>query len=320
MSTVEHDIGFAAMGCDVRILVAGRGAADALPEARRLVEDFDARLSRFRPTSELCALNVDPSATVPTSTLLRAALRGGLWAAQRTNGLVTPVVVDALEAAGYRQSLAGATPAPLSAALAAAPPRRAAGPDPAQPWRRVAVDDTARVVRRPPGLRLDTGGTGKGLTADVVARNLRWLDRAVVDCGGDVRVTGRHARTWPLEVEVVHPLSGEVCRVLTLRGGAVATSGIDVRLWRRDDGTFAHHLLDPSTGQPAWTGLIGVTALAPTALEAETLSKVALLSGPRAARRVLREHGGLLVRDDGEVELAGPLLRERMVVRIPGAV
>lgn len=319
MNTVEHDIAFAAMGCDVRILVAGRGAAEALPEARRLVEDIDARLSRFRAASELCALNADARETVPTSPLLRAAVRGGLWAAQRTDGLVTPVVVDALEAAGYRGSLAGVTPAPLSAALAAAPPRRPAAPDPAQPWHEVVVDDAAGIVRRPPGLRLDTGGTGKGLTADAVAQRLRGLDRAVVDCGGDVRVTGRHATRWPLGVEVVHPLSGEVCRELTLRGGAVATSGIDVRLWRRDDGTFAHHLLDPSTGEPAWTGLTGATALAPTALEAETLSKAALLSGPRAARRVLRLHGGLLVRDDGEVEPVGPLLRDRFVVHIPEA-
>jgi hypothetical protein len=56
-----------------------------------------------------------------------------------------------------------------------------------------------------------------------------------------------------------------------------------------------------------WSGLIGATALAPSALEAETLTKVALLSGPMGARRALAEHGGLIVHNDGEVEPVGAL-------------
>jgi FAD:protein FMN transferase len=64
-------------------------------------------------------------------------------------------------------------------------------------------------------------------------------------------------------------------------------------------------LLDPSTGTPAWTGLIGATALGPSALEAETLSKMALWLGPEGSREVLLEHGGVIVHDDGEAELIG---------------
>jgi FAD:protein FMN transferase len=93
----------------------------------------------------------------------------------------------------------------------------------------------------------------------------------------------------------------------------VATSGLNVRLWRDGDGRPVHHLLDPSTGRPAWTGLVGATALAPTALEAETLAKIALLSG---SPRALARYGGLVVRDDGEVEPAGAL-KPRATVVIP---
>jgi thiamine biosynthesis lipoprotein len=106
---------------------------------------------------------------------------------------------------------------------------------------------------------------------------------------------------------VAHPFGGEPVHRLWLGPGAIATSGIDSRLWRRPDGTFAHHLIDPMTGAPAWTGLVTVTALAPTALEAETLAKAALLSGPRTGGELLVEHGGVLVHDDGDVELVGPL-------------
>ena len=128
-----------------------------------------------------------------------------------------------------------------------------------------------------------------------------------MDCGGDVRVGGADVIRVPFAIEVEHPLTREPIHTLRLRGGAVATSGIAGRLWRRPDGTFAHHLLDPATGEPAWTGLISATAVAPTALEAETRAKAALLSGPDGARRALARTGGVVVHDDGDVELIGPL-------------
>ena len=45
-----------------------------------------------------------------------------------------------------------------------------------------------------------------------------------------------------------------------------------------------------------------MTALAPSAVEAESLSKAALLSGPAAARGWLA-HGGVVVYDDGTFEV-----------------
>jgi thiamine biosynthesis lipoprotein len=128
-----------------------------------------------------------------------------------------------------------------------------------------------------------------------------------VDCGGDIAIGGIGPQFEPYEIDVEHPLTGAKIARLKLDRGGVATSGLNVRIGRRPDGSFAHHLLDPSTGEPAWTGLIGATALAGSALEAETLSKMALLGGPDAARRVLAEHGGVIVHDGGEVEAIGPL-------------
>ena len=66
-----------------------------------------------------------------------------------------------------------------------------------------------------------------------------------------------------------------------------------------------HHLLDPATGEPAFTGLIAVTALAPTGVEAEALAKTALLSGPAGARDVLARHGGVAFDEAGRMERVG---------------
>lgn len=292
---------FDCMGVEMSLrLPADADAADAR-RARQLLERIDARLSRFQAHSELSRLNRDPRATVPGSPLLRAAIRAACWAAERSAGLSDPTLLAALARQGYDGSQAGARPPSLRAALAAAPARRAAQPHADERWRTIEIDDIRGTITRPPGLRIDTGGSTKGLAADAVAELLDEQGAYVVDCGGDLRIRAHQ----PLDVHVEHPLSGTLAHTLRLTAGAVATSGLRRRLWRRPGGGFAHHLLDPSTGEPAWTGLVQATALAPTALEAETLAKAALLSGPRRARRLLAPLGGVLVHDDGAVEPVG---------------
>jgi len=313
--SAEHDITFHSMGSDVRLLIGAplspslASPAVAAERERAYVEDFAARLSRFRTDSELSALNSDPHVQVAASPLLRTAVRAGIWAAQRSGGLVDPTLTGALERAGYARSLDGDCPASLQDALATAPPRRPARAHPEQLWREISIDDAGGTVSRPVGVAFDTGGTGKGLCADAVAYRLNGYTRFAVDCGGDLAIGGVGAQLEPFDVEIEHPLTGETIRTVRVGAGGVATSGLNVRLWQRADGRYSHHLLDPATGQPAWTGLIGVTAFAPSALEAETLSKTALLRGPLGARGVLAEHGGVVVHDDGDVEEIGPLDR-----------
>ncbi len=311
--TTELDYSFQAMGSQVRLLIGpplDRRALAPLAAAdreREFVLAFAQRLSRFIPESELCALNHAPEQRVPASPLLRSAVGAALWAAERSGGLVDSTLVQALESTGYAHSLDGATPAPLQEALSRAPSRRPASPDPRARWREVVLDDASGTITRPPGLMFDTGGIGKGLCADAVALRLAAYTRFIVDCGGDIAVGGLGEQFEPHEIAIEHPLTGAVIGTIRLVRGGIATSGVNVRVWRNADGSFSHHLLDPSTGQPAWTGLVGATAIGDSALEAETLSKMALLLGAPGAREVLAERGGLIVHDDGEIETVGPM-------------
>jgi thiamine biosynthesis lipoprotein len=131
--------------------------------------------------------------------------------------------------------------------------------------------------------------------------------RHAISCGGDLALRGR---AWEVGVTGAH--SGEEVHRLRVGTGGVATSGIHARLWPEGSG-YAHHLLDPATGRSAWTGLVAVTAIAATALDAEILAKGALLAGPQAAARLLRVHGGVLQHDDGTTEVVGGLAPARLV-------
>jgi len=286
------------MGTLARVVRESDGGVDVAS----VFAEIDRRLSRFDARSDLSRLNADPRTNVPAGPMLRDAVAAALRAAVLSGGLVDPTLLGGLRRAGYSDSRAQSQPAPLMPALASAPPRGPARPAAAAEWRSVEVDDRAGLIRRPPDLELDLGGTVKGWAADLLAARLGCHGRCAVDVGGDLRVDGGRGHPW--EVRVRHPLTGAAAHTLLVRSGGVATSGIDARLWERRDGGFAHHLVDPATGRPAWTGLIAATALAPTALDAEALAKTALLSGPVAGRRLLRaRHGGVLIHDDGTVDV-----------------
>jgi thiamine biosynthesis lipoprotein len=301
------------MGGDARVrLESGRHSERELrreaARVRATLREADRALTRFDPASELCALNRDPRSVVPASPFVRDLVRAAAWAGARSEGLVDATLVAAIEAAGYAESRTGAVPAPLDAALAAAPPRGHARGASHWSWADLAVDSGGHVVR-PPGVRIDSGGIAKGLAVDIAAARLPAGVRYAIGCGGDLAVGGSEISPWQVAVDDAR--TGREAHRLLVHSGGVATSGINTRIWQRPDGTYAHHVIDPSTGEPAWTGLVAATAVAPSALAAEVLAKMALLSGPRRARRVLHRAGGVLQHDDGSVEVieAAPILR-----------
>ncbi len=240
---------------------------------------------------------------MPASPLL-LELAGAVAAAGLvTGGLVDATLVDQIRAAGYDQDRGESdASAPLAIIGSEAAPYAASGPSAERRWASIEVDRAARTIRRPPGLQIDSGGLVKGMLADVLAGWLGDHEDVLVDACGDLCIGG--VDPAPREVEVEHPFNGSVAHRLEVTRGGVATSGTTRRRWTGPDGVVGHHLLDPATGQPANTGLVQVTALAPSALEAEVLAKWALLSGPsQGASRLI--HGGVMIDAAGAVHVVG---------------
>jgi thiamine biosynthesis lipoprotein len=308
MTAHEAGDAFSCFGSTCSVFVIAdepAAAARAVAGARRRLLSWHQRFTRFQPTSELMLLNGDTRREVPVGPLMARLAAAALIAAERTGGLVDATLIDEIEQAGYTHDLrAGVS---LARALSLAPPRRPARPSGAARWRSLTVDREANVVSRPPGVKLDSGGIAKGLFADVLAE---WLgDHAsfAVECAGDVRLGGRAAT--PRKVLVESPFDGEVLHAFDLAEAGIATTGIGKRSWLDANGRPAHHLLDPSTGQPAYTGVVQATALAPTAVEAEIRAKAAVLSGPGGALEWIPD-GGVIVYDDQSTEVVEvPALR-----------
>lgn len=306
MPDVEAIERFPCFGGPCGVMVTGHGGGTtargaALWAKCRLLVWHD-QFSRFDPESELSRLNRDPRGTVPVSQAMARFVRAAIDVARWTRGLVDPTLVPEIERAGYQRHFDAEPLTPVDA-LALAPPRAPAQSSRDARWARVRVDADHLTVARPPDVQLDSGGLAKGLFGDMLARGLSEHDAFAVDAAGDLRLGGSAGLTRPVEVR--SPFDADVLHTFELVEGAAATSGIDKRSWLRADGRPAHHLLDPATGMPAFTGIVQATALAPTALEAEARSKAALLSGAAAACQWL-SHGGLLVFDDGHFEVLDP--------------
>lgn len=303
----EHRHTFPCFGGECTVLVADAlrpaDAAAAAAMARRALLSWHQRFSRFEPTSELSRMNADPAETVRVSPLMRRALHAALRAARDTGGLVDVTVGGRMAAIGYGEHLDPHRITPADSGHRA-PPRAPASPDAAGRWRQIAIDDRRGTVTRPADVQIDLGGIVKGVFADELAELLGGFDAFALDCAGDVRVGGRASQVRPVDIAAPAPGAPRL-DVFALTAGAVATSGISRRRWIGPDNRPGHHLVDPGTGAPAYTGIVQATALAPTAAEAEGLAKAALLSGPERAAAWLT-HGGGFVTDGGRYERMDP--------------
>ena len=276
---------FRAMGTDVTLLAAADdvdGFRSAAERVERIFVREELRFSRFRPESELSRVNARAGRTTSVSSGFATLVAFALEAARRTRGRFDPTVLDAVISAGYDRDLDEL----LAGARGALRPPRPCGR-----WPEVTLHGGE--LRLPDGVGLDLGGVAKGWTVDLAAdaavrSGPRW---AVVNAGGDLRIAGTPPSPGiGVAVEDPDDRETEILR-LVLGSGALATSSTTRRAW----GAGLHHLIDPSTGAPASSGVIQATTWAATCADAEVASKEALLEGERA----LDHLPAVLVTDDG---------------------
>jgi thiamine biosynthesis lipoprotein len=150
-------------------------------------------------------------------------------------------------------------------------------------WHRARWAD--HVLTLPAGMEIDFGGIGKEYAVDRAAGLLaaRTGRAFLVNFGGDLFAAGarREERPWAVGVDdPTRPGEAQVYRIEIKRGG-LATSG-DARRFVMHEGRRLGHILDPKTGWPVESAPRSVTVLAPTCMEAGTLSTLAYLQGSGA--------------------------------------
>ena len=283
---------FFALGSDaVLTLVASQPSTVSvlMPKLKALILAFEARFSRFAETSELTNVNQSAGQTVEVSPEFADLLAEAIKWARRSGGIFNPLILPALQTAGY----AGSWPQPSKSNLATDyTSRRMSTPD------RIKLDGNK--VQIPSDSALDFGGIGKGYLLDQLAlltkKEAPDLPGFWYSLGGDIIAGGLDPQTkpWSIGLANAEDPSGIAGRFVAPDGAglfAVATSGITKRRGTDQDGHTWHHLIDPRTGRPSDTDLLSVSVQTASATAADVLAKCAAVLGSTDARRFLESHG-----------------------------
>jgi thiamine biosynthesis lipoprotein len=160
----------------------------------------------------------------------------------------------------------------------------------------IEIDKTkGRAFLTKRGMALDLGAIAKGYAADEAVKILvqNGIKRGIIDLGGNIFAYGEREKERPWRIGVQDPREsrGAYIGVLELRNKSVVTSGVYERYFE-EDGKRYHHILSTITGRPVETGLLSVTIIAGSSIDADALSTAAFALGPEKGRRLIESIPG----------------------------
>ncbi|HYF81749.1 MAG TPA: FAD:protein FMN transferase [Clostridia bacterium] len=146
-----------------------------------------------------------------------------------------------------------------------------------------------------PGQSIDLGGIGKGLAGDKFLEVFKkyGVSSAYTNIGGNVVALGTKPDGSPWRVGIQHPRQeSSLIGLVSVADKAVVTSGDYQRYFIDSNGKRYHHILDPSTGYPAESGLVSVTIVADNSMAADALSTILFIAGMKKGLELLKSFPG----------------------------
>lgn len=145
-------------------------------------------------------------------------------------------------------------------------------------FRRITI--TEKGVSVEAGMKIDLGSVLKGYTSSKIIDFLhsKGIKSAIINLGGNVHALGRKPDGSLWNVGIKDPFSEDTFGILKCENKAIITSGGYERYFE-EDGKIYWHILDPSTGTPADSGLVSVTVIGTDAMLCDGLSTAFFVMG-----------------------------------------
>ncbi|MBS0662517.1 MAG: FAD:protein FMN transferase [Verrucomicrobia bacterium] len=271
--------------CFVQYATDDEAAGRAFEEAAvAWVEGFEAKYSRFRPTSLISRINAAAGRHwVEVDDEADRLLDICAAVYRLSGGLLDATALPLMRLWDYKAPIPRVpSPAEVDAA------RRLVG------WLRVERTP-GRIYLPEPGMALDLGGWGKEYAVDMVAELARrsGLASALIDFGHDLRAIGAAPGKPAWHIGLEDPdRPGDACwGSLAILNRGVASSG-DYRRGFTANGVRYGHILDPRTGRPVTHGARQVTVIAPSCVQAGVLSTTAFILPPADGIRFIQDTVG----------------------------
>lgn len=281
-----------AMDTYMTLTAYGNHAEDAINAAIAEVERLDSLLSIGKEDSEISCLNKNGNLTLSEDTAY--IMESALMLYKQTGGAFNPAMYPLMEAWGFTsQNYRVPEKSELQQLL-----------------KLIDCDELhfnfadKKAEFGISGMMVDLGGIAKGYTSsklmDVFSDN--GVTSGIVSLGGNVQTLGSKPDGSPWRVAVQNPDgSNDYIGVLEICDKAVITSGGYERYFEQDGKSY-HHIIDPSTGYPAESGLKSVTIVSADGTLADGLSTALFVMGLVKATSFWQENSdmfdAILLTDD----------------------
>ncbi len=297
-------LSFSALGtvCEVQYAAPDDHGKAALFEQAAVswVQTFEARYSRFRPTSMVSRINAAAGqkwVEIDAEMEQMLTLCDAIYA--MTQGVLDPTALPLMQIWNWK------TESPVI-------------PNPAQIAQTLALVGWTKVLRAPgriflpvSGMALDFGGFGKEYAVDIVAQIAlnHGIANVLVDFGHDLRALGAPPGrpAWHIGLEDPQQPGKSWASIAIAGSSGVASSGDYIRCFRAAGRRFGH-IIDPRTGQPVANGCMQSTVIAATCLQAGVLSTTAFVLGVPKGIDFIQSYpkaDGLLITETARAQTRG---------------
>ena len=251
--TTEAAAQIFAMDTVMEVAAYGEHAEQAVKSTEKRIEELENRLSRTKADSLVSGLNRDGSIRHLTYDYWNLIARAKEYRGA-TNGAFDITIAPVMDAWGFTgDSFRVPEQSELDELL------KYVNSDEIQ-----IQEEPAYSVTLGEGQAIDLGGIAKGYTSDWVEQTFRanGIESGKISLGGNVFVLGGKpdGSDWRVGIKDPRNESG-LAAILSLRDAYAITSGGYERYFEENGKTY-HHIIDPSTGYPADSGLLSVTVVA----------------------------------------------------------
>lgn len=149
------------------------------------------------------------------------------------------------------------------------------------------------------GQEVDLGGIAKGYAGDVAIDIYKkhGIQSAFISLGGNVMTLGNKpdGSQWKVGIRNPRPKGTqgeEIVGSVSVTNKSVTTAGDDQRYFEKD-GQRYYHILDPHTGYPAKSGLMSVTLITDSSLDADAFDTAIFILGLEKGKELIKKYGGI---------------------------
>ena len=280
-----------AMDTEMTLKAYGANSESAVNAAEREINRLDRLFDRGRDGSDINKVNAEGTAKVSSDT--SALTETALDVCEATDGAFDITIAPVMDLWGF---YTGEYQVPDDDELAKA----------MEKVDRAKVNVDGEVVSVKDGAKLDLGGIAKGYLSARIMEIFRenGVESGIVSLGGNVQALGLKPDGSKWRVAIQDPRETDMfIGSVSISDKAVITSGGYQRYFE-DGGNIYHHIIDPSTGYPAESGLSSVSIISEDGATADGLSTALFVMGLDKGSDFWRAHNGfdvIFVTGDGEI-------------------